>query len=138
MKHLSWLAFGALVVATSALARADEPSLADWTMRRIEAAVLRPLAELLPPRFSRVRVPPVERRARVLQDNPSFDGSGRAFVPFAVDVRFGESWRENEIVGCAYVQSGEVFVKRGDGFRPAEVLLGKKVAANAGACEVRR
>jgi hypothetical protein len=72
---------------------------------------------------------------RVIQSTVSVDKSGRAFVPFAIDVRFGSEWRKDDIVGCAYRQSGELFVKRGDGYRPAAFLLGKNVDPVAGVCE---
>jgi hypothetical protein len=71
-------------------------------------------------RFSRARLPPRERRVRVTQVTPAVDAAGRPFMAFAIDVRFGgDEWRENDIVGCAYTKSGELFVKRGDDFRPS-------------------
>jgi len=72
---------------------------------------------------------------RVIQSTVSVDKSGRAFVPFAIDVRFGSEWRKDDIVGCAYRQTGELFVKRGDAYRPAAFLLGKKAEPVAGVCE---
>jgi hypothetical protein len=86
-------------------------------------------------RFSRMRLPPRERRVRVLQPTTTNDAAGRAFVPFAVDVRFGTEWHENDILGCAYPASGELFVKRGDKYRPASFLLGKSADPVAGVCE---
>jgi hypothetical protein len=38
-------------------------------------------------------------------------------------------------VGCAYRGSGNLYVKVGDGYRPAAFLLGKNVQAVPGACE---
>jgi hypothetical protein len=73
---------------------------------------------------------------RVLQTTATLDKNGRAFVPFAVDVRFGsEEWHEDDIVGCAYRGSGKLYVKRGDGYRPASFLFGKNEDAVAGVCE---
>jgi hypothetical protein len=88
--------------------------------------------------FSRSRPPPRERRVRVLQTTATLDKNGRSFVPFAIDVRFGaDEWRENDIVGCEYTGSGELYVKRGDAYRPASFLLGKNEAVVAGVCEAR-
>ena len=51
---------------------------------------------------------------RVLQTTTTLDKSGRPFVPFAIDVRFGsDEWHENDVVGCAYARSGKLYVKRG-------------------------
>jgi hypothetical protein len=88
-------------------------------------------------RFSRVRPMPRQRRVRVTQSTTTLDKSGRAFLPFAIDVRFGDAWRENDIVGCVYKGSGELFVKRGDSYRPATFLLGKNVEPVVGVCEAR-
>ena len=71
---------------------------------------------------------------RVTQTTATLDPSGRAFVPFAIDVRFGEEWHENDIVGCAYPKTGALFVKRGDEYRPAAILLGKSVDPVGGVC----
>ena len=56
-------------------------------------------------------------------------------MPFAIDVRFGSDWHENDVVGCVYTGSGSLFVKKGDAYRPAAFLLGKDVAPVAGVCE---
>jgi hypothetical protein len=73
---------------------------------------------------------------RVVQTTATLDKTGRSFVPFAIDVRFGsEEWHENDVVGCAYTGSGDLFVKRGDAYRPASFLLGKNVDPVAGVCE---
>jgi hypothetical protein len=98
---------------------------------------LKPLAQQEGHRskFSRERPPPAERRVRVLEAQAASDKSGRAFVPFAVDVRyFSGDWRETW-VGCAYRQSGNLFVKAGGEYRPAAYLLGQRASAVAGACE---
>jgi hypothetical protein len=85
-------------------------------------------------RLSRARPPAHERRARLTQDKPSVDKQGRAFVSFAIDVRFGGDWQENDIVGCVYRASGELYVKRGDEYRPAAFLLGKNAEPAPGVC----
>ena len=43
----------------------------------------------------------------------------------------GDGWRLATIVGCVYPDRSQVFVKKGDEFRPAAFLLGKKVKAAA-------
>ena len=56
-------------------------------------------------------------------------------MPFAVDVRFGGAeWHENDVLGCSYTQTGALFVKRGDGYRPAEILLGKDADVAPNVC----
>jgi hypothetical protein len=115
---------------------ADEPSLVGWVKQRVTAGIIAPLAEKEPRRFARVRPPPRERRVRALQTTAAFDRSGRPFVPFAIDVRFGsDEWQKDDIVGCVYRESGNLFVKKGDAYRPAEFLLGKDAAPVAGVCE---
>ena len=117
-------------------AAADEPSLAEWAQHLVEEGLVKPLATFESRAFSRSRPPPRERRVRVLQTTATPDKSGHPFVPFAIDVRFGSSeWHENDIVGCTYQATGKIFVKRGDGFRPASFLLGKNEDAVAGVCE---
>jgi hypothetical protein len=72
----------------------------------------------------------------VTQATATLDKSGRGFVPFAIDVRFGSGeWRKDDIVGCAYREGGELLVKSGDAYRPAAFLLGKDVDAVPGACQ---
>ena len=113
---------------------ADE-SLLDWAQRRVEQGLVKRLAELENSRFSRARPMPHERRARVLSATALVDKSGRQFVPFAIDVRYGGDWQENDIVGCVYRGSGNLFVKRGDQYRSAAFLLGKNAGPVAGVCE---
>jgi hypothetical protein len=118
------------------LASADDPSLVAWTQQRVEAGIVQPLAERAGNRFSRSRPPPRERRVRVTQATLSRDKQGREFVPFAVDVRFGSGdWQQNDIVGCAYRVSGNLFVKRDDAYFPASFLLGKNVDRVVGVCQ---
>jgi hypothetical protein len=117
------------------LAWGDEP-LAQWVQHRVDEGLVKPLAKAESSRFSRLRPPPHERRIRATQVTASVDRNGNAFVPFAIDVRFGSAkWNENDIVGCAYRSNGALFVKKGDAYRPAEFLLGKNVEPVAGACE---
>jgi hypothetical protein len=118
------------------LAWGDEPSLTEWAQRRVDEGLLKPLAAMEGSRFSRSRPMPHERRVRVIQATTSLDKSGHAFVPFAIDVRFGSEWHENDVVGCVYRGSGKLFVKRGEQYRPAAFLLGKNAEPVAGVCEV--
>ena len=119
------------------LARADEPSLTTQVERRVKSGLLEPLAqqEAKTSRFSRSRPPPRERRVRVTQTTATIDKAGHAFVAFAIDVRWGEEWHENDIVGCAYPKTGALFVKSGDQFRPADFLLRKAADPVAGVCQ---
>ena len=117
---------------------ADEPSLSEWAQHRVEAGLLKPLAavERDASRFSRSRPPPGQRRLHVTQNTATRDKSGHSFVPFTIDVRFGRGeWREADIVGCVYVGSGDLYVKRGDDYRPASFLLGKDAEPAPGVCE---
>jgi hypothetical protein len=120
------------------LARADEPSPAARVQHRVEDGLLKPLAEqeAKTSPFSRMRPIPHERRVRVTQAAEAHDKAGRAFMTFAVDIKYaGQDWRENDIVGCAYTTSGDLFVKRGDAYRPAAFLLGQNADAVPGVCE---
>ena len=118
------------------LATADEPSLVDWTQHRVEAGIIKPLGERAGSRFSRSRPPPHESRVRVTQTTLSRDMQGHDFVPFSVDVRFGAgNWQRDDIIGCVYRASGNLFVKRGDAYFPASLLLGKKVDPVSGVCQ---
>lgn len=123
-----------VVCSVPSLAWADE-SIIEWVARRVTDEIVQPLAQREGSRFSRVRQPARERRVRVNQASFSVDKRGREFMPFAVDVRLGDNqWRENDIVGCIYRGSGDLYVNRG-GFRPAAFLLGKNVDPVPGVCE---
>jgi hypothetical protein len=117
------------------LALADEPSLVEWAEHRIDAGIVKPLSDREGSRFSRSRPPPHERRIRVTQASPSKDRRGGSFMTFAIDVRFGGDWQNNDIVGCVYTGSGDMYVKRGDSYRAAAFLFGKKADPVAGVCE---
>ena len=117
------------------LASADEPPLVELVQRRVEAELVKPLAQMESSRFSRARPEPRQRRVRAIQSTAISDKSGRAFVPFAIDVRFGSEWHQNDVVGCAYMGGGKLFVKKGDAYRPAAFLLGKNVEPVPGVCE---
>jgi hypothetical protein len=97
----------------------------------VQEKLLAPLAarESARSSYSRARPPAAERRLRMLDAAPVADGKGAAFVGFAVDARYGRGgagqWQEKVITGCVYVESGEVYVRYGDAFRAAGVLLGK-------------
>jgi hypothetical protein len=70
----------------------------------------------------------------VLANTTTQDKAGRKFVPFAVEVRFGDQWRE-DVLGCVYEGSGDLFVQRGDTYRPAAFLLGKKADPVPNVCQ---
>ena len=73
---------------------------------------------------------------RVPQTTLSRDAQGREFMPFAVDVRYGKGqWQTDDTVGCAYRMSGNLFVKIGNAFYPAALLLGKQVDPVASVCQ---
>ncbi len=132
-----------------ALASAEPPPEADESAAiRLEAEsivtkrLLEPLAakEAARSRFSRARLPPQERRVRVLDAEPVKDEKGVAFLSFAVDARHGfevgdeadeRTWRKDAMAGCVYLETEEVFLKRGDGYHPAAFMLGKKTKAAA-------
>ena len=106
--------------------------------QHIEADLVKPLVahEQDTSRFSRMRMPPRERRVRLPQVTTSVDKAGRRFLPFAIDGKFsGGDWQENQITGCVYTEKGDMFVKIGDGFRPASYLLGTAGDEVAGVCQ---
>lgn len=93
-------------------------------------------------KFSRARMPAAERRVRIIDQVAQKDSQGATFVRFAIDERRGyfedendSGWSLASITGCAYVDKGEVFVQKGEQFRPAAFLLGKNLkAAPASTC----
>lgn len=107
----------------------------------VQSALLQPLArnERKRSRFTRAALPPQERRVRLLDQAPRQDAQGRPYVRFAVDARHGRRadapWRLDAITGCVYLEKGEVFVAKGEQFRPAKFLLGKYAkAAGSATC----
>jgi hypothetical protein len=126
----------ALSLAPS-LALADDPASVKWAKARVQSGLVVPLAkhEAENSRFSRSRPAPRERRVRITQTSENRDKNGRSYLSFAIDVRFGDAeWHENDIVGCVYRGSGELFVQLGDSYRPFWILLGKNVQPVAGVC----
>lgn len=108
----------------------------------VGSELMQPLArkESKVSKFSRARLPPEERRVRILDEQPRKDTEGNAFVRFAVDESHGfytganadeSRWQQDIITGCVYLDRSQVFVKRGDEYRPAAFLLGKKLKAAA-------
>lgn len=90
-------------------------------------------------RFSRAYIPPRARRVRIIDRARLTDSRGAEFAAFAIDERSGlfaldpdddsGRWRRDTIVGCVYPARAEIFIKRGDKFFAAELLLGKKTTA---------
>jgi hypothetical protein len=125
------------LVLTSSLASAGSKP-APTTVSLVTEQLIQPLAakDHNQSKFSRARLPPSERRVRVLDEKPQQDSAGNAFFAFAVDARHGwgdakddASWSKAAITGCVYPGSGEVFIKRGNAFHPAAAAVGKKTKA---------
>jgi hypothetical protein len=145
MKRLSMLALLVFSRTTFAEPASGSPPAAQSAQAKTAEAVVR--RELVQPlaakegnrsRFSRASLPPQERRVRILDDQPGKDAAGIGFLRFAVDARHGfvapddeSQWRLATIVGCVYLDRNQVFVKKGDEYRPAGFLLGKNVKAAA-------
>ncbi len=134
------------MTATLAFAAPPEPddSVSAPIRSMVEKVLLKPLAakEQRQSRLSRAMLPATARRVRVLDAAPQKDSEGKRFVTFAVDVRHGwdldgeegpdqARWQANEITGCGYPESGEVFIKRKGDYYGAAMLLGKKTNAAA-------
>ena len=158
MKRLPSLVVSSLVALSSSLALAEEPAQAAPAAPAptavqvsakavLEKELLTPLAvkERKHSRLSRSRLPPLARRARIVDSAAHTDARGEAFVAFAVDDQHGyvafddgpseASWRKDVIVGCVYPERGEVFVRIGNDYRPGSLLLGKSVkVADASVC----
>jgi hypothetical protein len=118
---------------TSSLTSAGS-STTPTTVALVHEKLIQPLAakERDQSKFSRARLPPAERRVRLLDDKPQQDSAGEAFYAFAVDARHGwgdddeANWSKNAITGCVYPGRGEVFIKRGNAYHPATAAVGKK------------
>ena len=141
MRHRLLVAVSLVLVSSLAIAEADPtPTIVSLVNTRL----IKPLIakENDQSKFSRARLPPSERRVRVLRETPQQDTAGKAFFAFAVDERRGWSdnddedlWTKDRITGCVYPGSGEVFIKRGNAFHPAIAATGKKTkAAPASTC----
>lgn len=151
MKRLSMLAlllFSHTTFAEPTAASGSAPDAKTAQAKTAQALVSRELTQPLAAkesnrsRFSRASLPAQERRVRILDEQPSKDTAGNSFVRFAVDARHGfrapgdddeSGWRLATIVGCVYPDRSQVFVKKGDEYRPAAFLLGKDVKAAAAA-----
>jgi len=124
-----------VVSSVPSLAAADDSL--SWAKRRVESGVVKELAKRDEKRskFSRSRPPPEERRVRLLTSAASRDRGGLAFASYAIDARWGETWHEGDVVGCAYKDSGKLYVKLGEDFYPVGVLLGEGGEKVSGVCE---
>lgn len=118
------------------LAWGGDVPLVDWAKGRVEEGLVKPLREQDSnrSRFSRARPPARQMRVQVVQVSATLDKRGKGFVPFAIEVFYGDQ-RGTDIVGCIYQGSGDMFVKSGDAYRPAAFLLGKNLEPVAGVCE---
>jgi hypothetical protein len=99
----------------------------------VKKELIKPLAlkDASRSKYSRVPSPPADRQVRVPDAAPKTDKNGKQFVNFVVDAKQWDEWNRAAMSGCVYPDSGEVFVKRGDGFRPAAQFVGaggKKVS----------
>ena len=117
-----------LLVSSAAFAEDDAKAI-------IQKTLVTPLRakEAKQSRFSRARLPPQARSIRVLEEKT--DSAGQRFVSFALDSSYGyddapgeDGWAKNTTTGCVYVATQEVFVKYGQGFRPAATMLGLSLA----------
>jgi hypothetical protein len=147
MKRLSLLAIlvcSRTTFAEPTAASAASPDATTPQAKAAQALVSRDLVQPLAAReshrskFSRASLPVQARRVRILDEHK--DAQGNAFVRFAVDAHHGfappvegsaAGWQVAAITGCAYVDKSQVFVKKGDEYRPAAFLLGKNVKAAA-------
>jgi hypothetical protein len=136
MRHC--LLVAVTLVLTSSLASAGSNAAPTSTAALVKERLIQPLAakERDQSKFSRARLPPAERRVRVLDEKPQQDSAGDTFFAFAVDARHGwgdddgeARWNKAAITGCVYPSRGEVFIKRGKAFHPAAAAVGKKTKA---------
>ncbi len=128
-----WCALVLSLIPSLAMA---EP-VVQWAKQRVEQGLIQPLTQMEQKRskFSRARIAPPQRRVRILQTAYSVDKQGHKFIPFAVDAGYGGEWQNDDITGCVYQGSADLFVKIGDEYRPAAFLLGKEVDPVPGVCE---
>ena len=141
MKSLPFLAL--MLCARTAFAEPPAPPATEGqaaVTELVDKQLLAPLkkAESRRARYSRAAPAPVTRRVRVLDSVALTDARGRQFVRFAVDERRGwderNAWRSDRMLGCAYPNEHEVFVKRDDAFLPARAMLGKDVEERSDVC----
>jgi hypothetical protein len=89
-------------------------------------------------RFSRAAPVAVQRRVRVLDAVALTDTRGKSFVRFAIDERRSLNeqapWRRDSVLGCAYLNERELFVRRGEAYLPAQSMLGKEEKERADVC----
>lgn len=132
-RSVFWCALVLSLIPSLAMA---EP-VVQWAKQRVEQGLIQPLTQMEQKRskFSRARIAPPQRRVRILQTAYSVDEKGHKFIPFAVDAGYGGEWQNDDITGCVYQGSADLFVKIGDEYRPAAFLLGKEVDAVPGVCE---
>jgi hypothetical protein len=125
-----------LLTSFASLALADGVPATQWAKDCVAHRLINPLVkqEKSRSRFSREGPPPSERRVNVVEAEFRKDQSGREFIPYEVDARYGEDWHPS-LKGCVYRGTGNVFVEIGDEYRPAAFILGKDVAAVPGACQ---
>ena len=125
------------LVLTSSLASAGSKAEPNPAVALVTEQLVQPLAAKDDSRskFSRARLPPSERRVRLLDEKAQQDSAGETFVTFAIDQRHGwakddkDNWSKAAITGCVYPSRGEVFIKRGKAFHPAIAAVGKKTKA---------
>ena len=109
----------------------------------VESELLRPLLikDRKASRFSRAIAPAVARRVKVVPGAKT-DANGKIFVTFTVEESRGlyeadeekdRKWTDR-FTGCVYPATQEIFVKKGDGFAPGALLLGKRAKAADGVC----
>ncbi len=123
---------GLTLCASLALAEPPaSPAREEAAAALVEQQLVRPLAkaESRRSRFSRAMPVARERRVRVLDSAALVDVRGKAFVRFAIDVRRPWDdeglWEQDNLLGCAYVAEGRVFVQRGENYLPAGSVVGK-------------
>jgi hypothetical protein len=143
----SWLSFLALMLCASvALAEPPAPTEPPQTESQKKASDL-VSKELVTPlrksekkraKFSRVMLPPSERRVRVLDEQAQTDVRGKQFLRFAIDERAGwrneREWNEDSVLGCVYLEEDQVYVQAGDSYVHARSKLGKGAKAQDGVC----
>lgn len=128
-----------MIAATSSWAQSADD---DAARAIVEKDLLRPLAlkESRASRFTRAMLPATARRVQISEGARGTDADGRAFVSFVVEEHRGYELEEDDadeaaaakwkkgFVGCVYPDTKEIFVKKGAGYQPGSLLLGKRNA----------